>query len=86
VGGRVAGIVEPDPNSVRAPPLLPLQTSQSIEVNTAAPLSRWLKMKMFSTQKECEAYQIAEPHALPWYVRLGGGYCVSTDDPRLKEK
>ena len=52
-----------------APPLFPFQQFSSIEVNTAAPLSHWMKMKTFSTQKECEAYQIAEPHALPWYVQ-----------------
>jgi hypothetical protein len=63
---------------MRAPLLLPrvLHNAQAIHADTAAPLSRWIIVKIFPTQKECEAH-------------LGGGAwerCIASDDPRLKEK
>ena len=60
-------------------PLLLLRVShdaQAIHADTAAPLSRWIAVGTFPTQKECDAHRGANP----WER------CIASDDPRLKEK
>jgi hypothetical protein len=60
-------------------PLLLLRVSnnaQAIHADTSAPLSRWIRVGTFPTQKECEAHL----GTTPWER------CIASDDPRLKEK
>ena len=56
-------------------PPLPHLNAHATHTDTAASLSRWIAVKTFPTQKECEAHR-----ANPW------DQCISTDDPRLKKK
>ena len=56
-------------------PPLPHLNAHAINAETAAPLSGWMTVRTFPTQRECEARR-----ANPW------DQCVATNDPRLSEK
>jgi hypothetical protein len=57
-------------------PPLPHLNTHALYTHTASPLSRWVIVKGFPMQKECEAHR----RDSPWDV------CVASDDPRLNEK
>jgi len=56
-------------------PPLPHLNAHAIHTDTAAPVSRWIVVRTFPTQKECEAHR-----SNPW------DRCLASDDPRLKKK
>jgi hypothetical protein len=56
-------------------PPLPHLNAHATHTDTATSVSRWIVVKTFLTQKECEA-----PRANPW------DRCLPSDDPRLKKK
>jgi len=58
-----------------APPPGPHRKTQSIQADTAAPLSRWTIVGIFPTQKECAAHRGANSQER----------CVAADDPRFRE-
>jgi hypothetical protein len=55
------------------PPLPQLNTSV-LRTDPKRPLARWVAIKSFPKQGECEA----ERRGNPWRI------CVATDDPRVK--
>ncbi len=55
-------------------PPLPHLNAHAIHTEAAAPLSRWIVVRTFPTQKKCETHR-----ANPW------DRCIATDDPRLKK-
>ncbi len=57
-------------------PPLPHLDTHVLHTHSASPLSRWVIVKGFSTQKECETRRRGDQWEL----------CVASDDPRLKEK
>jgi hypothetical protein len=56
-------------------PPLPHLNAHANQTDTAAPLSRWMVVRTFPTQKECEAHR-----ANPW------DRCLTSGDTRLKKK
>jgi hypothetical protein len=56
-------------------PPLPHLNAHAANTNTVASRSLWAVVKIFPTQKECEAHR-----ANPW------DQCTASDAPRLKEK
>jgi hypothetical protein len=57
------------------PPLPDLNT-HAVHTHGASPLSRWVIVKGFPTQKECEVYRRDNRWDL----------CIASDDPRLIKK
>ena len=57
-------------------PPLPHLSTHALHTHTASPLSRWVIVKGFPTQKECEAHRRDNRWDL----------CVASEDPRLIEK
>lgn len=57
------------------PPLPHLNAKTIRRVDPAAPLARWIVVKIFPAQKECDSHR-----ANPWER------CIASDDPRLKKK
>ena len=55
-------------------PPLPHLNAPAIHMDAAAPLSRWIVVGTFPTQKKCEAHR-----ANPW------DRCIVTNAPRLKK-
>lgn len=56
-------------------PPLPHLNIHAVPTHTASPLLRWVMVKGFPMQKECEAYRLDR-----WDL------CVASDDPRLNGK
>jgi len=57
-------------------PPLPHLNTHAVHTHGASPLSRWVIVKGFPTQKECEVYRRDNRWEL----------CIASDDPRLIEK
>ena len=57
-------------------PPLPRLNTHAVHTHGASPLSRWVIVKGFPTQKECEVYRRDNR----WNL------CIASDDPRLIEK
>ena len=56
-------------------PPLPHLNAHAASTDNAASRSRWVVVRTFLTQKECEAHR-----ANPW------DQCIASDAPRLKKK
>lgn len=74
----------------------PRLVGDQFQINFSAPLSEWDQLRLFNSEKECEAaldsYRQEPPERLPVMLgsrtgavsAMGVAKCLSTHDPRLK--